>query len=198
MAPPAFETHLPIIVRYALRPHDAAERAAGGHRGHACGAIAAVGAWVDAGSRDETPVRPGLALPRASPVQGPDDWSAPRIGEAFDAVGARYNAFTSKEYTCYWARFVNAPGSRGRDSRRDASSAGLPAGGDPQRPGVVLEEINMNEDDPADVAHDQFVTALWGEHLLAPPSSEPGTRSRRCLGRSSTATGPGTTPRSRR
>jgi len=34
---------------------------------------------------------------------------------------------------------------------------------------VVLEEINMNEDDPADVAHDQFARALWGDHALALP-----------------------------
>lgn len=27
----------------------------------------------------------------------------------------------------------------------------------------------MNEDDPADVAHDQFARALWGEHVLAKP-----------------------------
>ena len=35
--------------------------------------------------------------------------------------------------------------------------------------GVVLEEINMNEDDPPDVAHEQFVEKLWGAHPLAPP-----------------------------
>ena len=34
---------------------------------------------------------------------------------------------------------------------------------------VVLEEINMNEDDPSDVAHDQFAQALWGHHVLALP-----------------------------
>ena len=34
---------------------------------------------------------------------------------------------------------------------------------------VVLEEINMNEDDPADVAHDQFAHALWDGHVLAKP-----------------------------
>jgi predicted Zn-dependent peptidase len=34
---------------------------------------------------------------------------------------------------------------------------------------VVLEEINMNEDDPADVAHDQFARALWEDHVLAEP-----------------------------
>jgi predicted Zn-dependent peptidase len=34
---------------------------------------------------------------------------------------------------------------------------------------VVLEEINMNEDDPGDVAHDRFARTLWGEHALARP-----------------------------
>jgi len=34
---------------------------------------------------------------------------------------------------------------------------------------VVLEEINMNEDDPSDVAHELFVKALWDSHPLAPP-----------------------------
>jgi predicted Zn-dependent peptidase len=33
----------------------------------------------------------------------------------------------------------------------------------------VLEEINMNEDDPTDVAHEEFVRALWAGHPLSPP-----------------------------
>ena len=36
---------------------------------------------------------------------------------------------------------------------------------------VVLEEINMNEDDPTDVAHEQFVTALWA--AASPGTSDP-------------------------
>ena len=34
---------------------------------------------------------------------------------------------------------------------------------------VVLEEINMNDDDPTDVAHEMFVRSLWSGHPLAPP-----------------------------
>jgi predicted Zn-dependent peptidase len=33
----------------------------------------------------------------------------------------------------------------------------------------VLEEINMNEDDPADVAHEEFARALWSGHVLERP-----------------------------
>jgi len=34
---------------------------------------------------------------------------------------------------------------------------------------VVLEEINMNEDDPTDVAHEDFINAIWDGHPLSPP-----------------------------
>lgn len=131
----------------------------------------AIGVWVDTGSRDETPVEAGAShFLEHLLFKGSEDWPAQRISETFDAMGARHNAFTSKEYTAYWARM------------RDAD---LPAGLEilaemVQRPafrqeeidlerGVVLEEINMNEDDPTDVAHEQFVERLWGSHPLAPP-----------------------------
>lgn len=131
----------------------------------------AIGAWVDTGSRDEEPVEAGAShFLEHLLFKGSERLSARTISEAFDAVGARNNAFTSKEYTCYWARL---------------RSADLPLAVDilsemVQRPAfrqneidserhVVLEEINMNEDDPTDVAHEEFITALWGNHPLAPP-----------------------------
>ncbi|MFQ5947482.1 MAG: M16 family metallopeptidase, partial [Acidimicrobiia bacterium] len=96
--------------------------------------------------------------------------SAQDISEAFDAVGAQSNAFTSKEYTCYWARLRDEDLSMGLGLLAEML----------QRPAfreeeiesehhVVLEEINMNEDDPADVAHDQFARSLWHGHALARP-----------------------------
>ncbi len=131
----------------------------------------AIGCWVDTGSRDEEPVEAGTShFLEHLLFKGSERLPARAISEAFDAVGARNNAFTSKEYTCYWARLRSAdlplavdilaemlqrPAFRQReiDSERH----------------VVLEEINMNEDDPTDVAHEQFVTARWGGHPLAPP-----------------------------
>lgn len=131
----------------------------------------AIGCWVDAGSRDETPREAGAShFLEHLLFKGSDRLSARAISEAFDAVGARNNAFTSKEYTCFWARLRSA----------DLPLAADILGEMLQRPAfrqheidserhVVLEEINMNEDDPTDVAHEQFVTALWDEHPLAPP-----------------------------
>jgi predicted Zn-dependent peptidase len=131
----------------------------------------AIGCWVDAGSRDEEPIEAGTShFLEHLLFKGSERLSARAISEAFDAVGARNNAFTSKEYTCYWARLRSADLPLAVDILAEML----------QRPAfrqneidserhVVLEEINMNEDDPTDVAHEQFVTALWDGHPLAPP-----------------------------
>ena len=130
-----------------------------------------VGCWVDTGSRDETEVEAGCShFLEHLLFKGTDDISAQDIAQAFDAVGARSNAFTSKEYTCYWAQLRDEDLPMGMDLlgemiRRPAFRADEVA----SESHVVLEEINMNEDDPADVAHDQFARALWGEHVLAKP-----------------------------
>jgi predicted Zn-dependent peptidase len=130
-----------------------------------------VGAWVDTGSRDETEVEAGCShFLEHLLFKGTEDLSAREIAEAFDSVGARSNAFTSKEYTCYWAQMRDEDLGMGIDLLSEMI----------QRPAfrvdeiaseahVVLEEINMNEDDPSDVAHDRFARALWGEHTLALP-----------------------------
>jgi len=130
-----------------------------------------IGMWVDTGSRDEEPIESGAShFLEHLLFKGSEELSANEISEALDAVGARHNAFTSKEYTCYWARTRDA----------DLSLAIRILSEMIQRPAfrqdeidserhVVLEEINMNEDDPTDVAHEMFVTGLWAGHPLAPP-----------------------------
>lgn len=131
----------------------------------------AVGCWVDTGSRDESDVEAGCShFLEHLLFKGTEHLSAREIAEAFDAVGARSNAFTSKEYTCYWAQLRDEDLGMGMDLlgemvRRPAFRAEEIE----SESNVVLEEINMNEDDPADVAHDRFARALWGDHMLAKP-----------------------------
>jgi len=131
----------------------------------------AVGAWVGTGSRDESPAEGGAShFLEHLLFKGSADWTARRISEAFDAIGARHNAFTSKEYTCFWARMRDVDLELGVEILGEMLQrpAFRPDEIDNER-GVVLEEINMNEDDPTDVAHEQFIEALWGTHPLAPP-----------------------------
>ncbi len=132
---------------------------------------ATIGCWVDTGSRDEEPHEAGAShFLEHLLFKGSEDWSARQISETFDGLGARHNAFTSKEYTCFWTR------TRDEDLPVGVEILGemlqLPAFRqeeiDSER-NVVLEEINMNEDDPTDVAHEKFIEALWGAHPLATP-----------------------------
>jgi len=131
----------------------------------------AVGCWIDTGSRDESQEEAGAShFLEHLLFKGSDTWSAREISDTFDRLGARHNAFTSKEYTCFWARM-----------RDEDLPIGVEVLGEMiQRPAfraeeidserhVVLEEINMNEDDPTDVAHELFIDAIWGGHALAPP-----------------------------
>ena len=67
-----------------------------------------LGLWFNVGSRDERPDQAGLThfmehmMFKGTPTKGPLD-----ISMHFDCLGAELNAFTSKEYTCYYARFVD-------------------------------------------------------------------------------------------
>ena len=131
----------------------------------------AIGCWVDTGSRDETGPEAGAShFLEHLLFKGSDAWPARRISETFDGLGARHNAFTSKEYTCFWTRMRDEDIPTGVEVLAEML----------QRPAfrqdeidsernVVLEEINMNEDDPTDVAHEEFIAAAWSGHPLAPP-----------------------------
>lgn len=131
----------------------------------------AVGCWVDTGSRDEAAPEAGCShFLEHLLFKGSERLTAQDIARAFDSVGARSNAFTSKEYTCFWAQLRDDDLSMGMDLLAEMllRPAFRPEDIESEA-NVVLEEINMNEDDPGDVAHDQFARALWGEHCLALP-----------------------------
>ena len=126
------------------------------------------GCWIDTGTRDERPSEAGAAhFLEHLLFKGSDRLSARDISETFDSIGAQSNAFTSKEYTCFWARLVDTELETGLDLLGEML----------QRPAfrsheidserhVVVEEINMNEDDPSDVAVEAFVTTLFKDHAL--------------------------------
>jgi predicted Zn-dependent peptidase len=129
----------------------------------------ALGIWFDTGSRDESVQEHGAShFLEHLLFKGSEKLSAKDIADAFDAVGAQSNAFTSKEYTAYWARTRDADLPLAMDLLGEMVQR--PAFRLPEidsERNVILEEINMNEDDPSDTAYEQFMHALWGEHPLA-------------------------------
>src|SRR6266511_3905207 len=70
----------------------------------------ALGFWVLAGSRDEPPPISGSShFLEHLLFKGTKTRTARDIAEAFDAVGGDVNAFTAKEYTCFYSRWRDIP-----------------------------------------------------------------------------------------
>ncbi len=131
----------------------------------------AVGCWVDTGTRDETVSEAGAShFLEHLLFKGTDEISAREISETFDAMGAQSNAFTSKEYTCFWGRMVDEDLPTGLTllSEMLQRPAFRQSEIDSERH-VVIEEINMNEDDPNDVVFEAFAQRVFAGHPLERP-----------------------------
>jgi predicted Zn-dependent peptidase len=132
---------------------------------------AAVGIWVGVGSRDEDIAHAGATHYLEHLLfKGTSRRSALDISAEMDAVGGELNAFTGKEFTCYYARVLDADLPLAIDVLCDMVSSSLltPKDVDAER-GVVLEEIAMNEDDPSDTVHEAFAAELFGDSPLGRP-----------------------------
>ncbi|CAL8973079.1 putative zinc protease [Cellulomonas sp. T2.31MG-18] len=132
---------------------------------------ATVGAWVGVGSRDETSGHFGSThFLEHLLFKGTERRTAMDIAEAFDAVGGEANAATGKEHTSYYARVLDDDLPMAVDVIADmVTSARLDTDELETERGVILEELAMNDDDPSDVAHEQFATAVFGSHALGRP-----------------------------
>ncbi|GBL22209.1 uncharacterized zinc protease SCO5738 [Clavibacter sp.] len=77
------------------------------------------------------------------------------------------NAFTSKEYTCFYARVIDKDLPLAIDVISDliTSSLGKSSDVEAERK-VVLEEISMRDDDPADLVHELFAETFYGDTTL--------------------------------
>src|SRR6266704_2265060 len=132
---------------------------------------AAFGIWAGVGSRDEGSAYFGATHYLEHLLfQGTRRRTALDISAAMDAVGGELNAFTAKEYTCYYARVLDADLPLAIDVLADMVTSSLiePKDVDAER-GVILEEIAMNEDDPSDTVHEAFAAQLFGDTPLGRP-----------------------------
>jgi predicted Zn-dependent peptidase len=131
----------------------------------------ALGFWVLAGSRDEPPPISGSShFLEHLLFKGTKTRSARDIAEAFDAVGGDVNAFTAKEYTCFYSRIRDRDLPMAVDHLSDMLQRSVLRETDfESEKRVILEEINIHEDTPDDLIHDLFTETLWPKHPLGRP-----------------------------
>jgi predicted Zn-dependent peptidase len=128
----------------------------------------AVAYWVGAGSRDEPDELAGAShFLEHLLFKGTATRSAAAIAESLDEVGGDCNAFTTKEYTAFYIRLLAEHLPLGLDILSEImwDPALRQSDVDAERT-VILDEILMHADEPADLAAEQWQSSLFPGHAL--------------------------------
>ncbi|MDP9310163.1 MAG: insulinase family protein [Chloroflexota bacterium] len=109
----------------------------------------AIGFFTRTGSRDETPELSGVShFLEHMMFKGSERRSAEEVDLEFDAMGARYNAFTSEENTVYYGAVLPEFQERLIDLLADMLRPSLRQDDFDTEKKVILEEIAMYKDRP--------------------------------------------------
>jgi predicted Zn-dependent peptidase len=130
-----------------------------------------LGIWVENGSRHEPRHQNGIShFIEHLFFKGTVRRSAARIAEEMDAVGGVLNAFTAKEYTCYYAKVLDENLPLAVDLLTDIFLHSLFDREEIERErSVILQEISQAEDTPDDHVHDLFSLDFFSDHPLGRP-----------------------------
>jgi predicted Zn-dependent peptidase len=130
-----------------------------------------IGVWVVSGSRDEQPHENGIShFIEHLLFKGTEKRTAFDIAKEIDSVGGTLNAFTGREYTCFYAKVIDKNLPLAMDLLSDIFLHSVMDGKDVEKERmVILQEIKMVEDTPDDYIHDLFNRVCWGEHPLGFP-----------------------------
>ena len=90
--------------------------------------------------------------------------SAFALSDEMDRIGAQVNAFTSKDITCYYAKSTTGHAAEAFEILSDLFlNSTFPEDEMVREKGVIVEEINMNDDTPDDYCLDLLARAYFGE-----------------------------------
>jgi predicted Zn-dependent peptidase len=127
-----------------------------------------LGFWVGTGSVDEPEAIAGAShFLEHLLFKGTASLSAKQIAERVDALGGDMNAFTTKEHTAFYVRLLAETAGVGFEILSDIiwAPALRPDELESERQ-VILEEILMHADEPAEEVHDFYNGAMYPNHPL--------------------------------
>lgn len=128
----------------------------------------ATGMMIDAGCVYENAENNGIShFIEHTLFKGTKRRNSFEISDTIDSIGGQINAFTSKEYTCYYTKTTPEYLETSLDLLSDMllNSVFDKVELDKEK-GVVLEEISMTEDTPDDVCLEQLSSAYFNDHPL--------------------------------
>jgi len=130
-----------------------------------------IGIWVRAGSRYEPPHLNGIChfiehmLFKGTPTR-----DAYAIAKEIDSVGGVLNAFTSKEFTAFYAKALKEDLQLAVDLLTDIFlRSTFPEDEIPREKHVICQEICQLEDNPEELVHEIWGMNFWRAHALGRP-----------------------------
>ena len=132
---------------------------------------AAIGVWIGNGSRFESAGQNGIShFIEHMIFKGTEKRTARHIASMMDAMGGQSNAFTTKDCTCYYMKVLDTHLHTAAELLADMFLCSSFADEDIElERGVVLEEIDMYEDTPEDVATEKLFEACYEGTALGRP-----------------------------
>lgn len=127
-----------------------------------------VGIFVFCGGRDEPKDQLGIAhFAEHMLFKGTKTRSALDISKTIDRIGGIINAYTNKEYTCYYVKIIKDKLALGIELLADIFlDSVFPEDELEREKNVVLQEIGMVNDTPDDLVHDLLLESLFGKDGL--------------------------------
>jgi predicted Zn-dependent peptidase len=132
---------------------------------------ATIGFWVQNGSRHETQELNGIShFIEHMLFKGTKSRTSLDIAKEIDSVGGVLNAFTGREFSCYYAKVLGDKLPQAIDLLSDlVLNSTFDEDEIEKERRVILQEISMVEDTPDDIVHDLFCKAIWYSHPLGRP-----------------------------
>lgn len=130
-----------------------------------------IGVWIGNGSRCEAKDENGMShFIEHMLFKGTKTRDAKKIAYEIDAVGGQLNAFTTREYTCYYTKTLDEHMERAIDVLSDMLfSSKLDEEAMNLERKVIGEEISMYEDEPEELCADLIMKAAYGDDPMGRP-----------------------------
>jgi len=127
-----------------------------------------LGVWIGTGSRHESMDNHGIShFIEHLIFKGTERRSAQELAEEVDAIGGQINAFTAKEYTCFYMKVLDHYLDFAAEILEDMIFHSRFEQTDIEKEReVILEELHMYEDSPEELVHDVHVQQIWQTHSL--------------------------------
>ena len=127
-----------------------------------------IGIYIKVGSVDENLMNNGIThFIEHMFFKGTPTYSARQLADTMSRIGGRINAYTSKEYVCFYAHVLDEHLDEVIDILSDMlQHSDFNIGDIEKEKGIILEEYSMYEDSPEEIVLDEMHSTIWPNHPI--------------------------------